>query len=53
MITAWLSIMNAILALLLVGIGVVGAHLGMVPPMTGFLAFLLSFALASWRCCSD
>ena len=46
MITAWLSIMNAILALLLVGIGVVGAHLGMVPPMTGFLAFLLSFALA-------
>jgi uncharacterized protein (DUF1499 family) len=46
MITAWLSVLNAILAVLLVGIGVVGAHFGLVPPMTGFLAFLLSFAIA-------
>jgi len=45
MITAWLSILDAILAVLLLGIGVVGAHLGLVPPMTGFLAFLLSFAV--------
>ena len=46
MIPAWLSLLDAILAVLLVGIGVVGAHLGLVPPMTGFLAFLLSFAIA-------
>lgn len=46
MIPAWLSIVDAILAVLLVGIGVAGAHLGLVPPMTGFLAFLLSFAIA-------
>jgi len=45
MITAWLSILGAILAVLLVGIGVEGAHLGLVAPMTGFLAFLLSFAV--------
>ncbi len=46
MIPAWLSILDAILAVLLVGIGVVGAHMGLIPPMTGFLAFLLSFAIA-------
>jgi uncharacterized protein (DUF1499 family) len=46
MISAWLSILDAILAVLLVGVGVVGAHLGLVAPMTGFLAFLLSFAIA-------
>ena len=46
MIPAWLSILDAILAVLLVGIGVVGAHIGLIPPMTGFLAFLLSFAIA-------
>jgi uncharacterized protein (DUF1499 family) len=46
MIPAWLSILDAILAVLLVGIGVMGAHLGAIPPMTGFLAFVLSFAIA-------
>jgi len=46
MIPAWLSILDAILAALLVGIGVIGAHLGMVTPMSGFLMFLLSFAIA-------
>src|SRR5512146_651125 len=46
MTPAWLSILDAILAVLLVGIGVVGAHLGVIPPMTGFLAFLLSFLIA-------
>ncbi|HVA40958.1 MAG TPA: DUF1499 domain-containing protein [Candidatus Binataceae bacterium] len=46
MIPAWLSIFDAILAVLLVEAGVVGAHLGMIPPMTGLLAFLLSFVIA-------
>ena len=46
MMLAWLAIFNAILAVLLVEIGVVGAHLGAIPPMTGFLAFLLSFVIA-------
>ena len=46
MIPAWLSIFSAIFALLLVAMGVAGAHLGAIPPMTGFLAFLLSFVVA-------
>ena len=46
MIPAWLSTFDAILALLLVTMGVAGAHLGFIPPMTGFLAFLLSFVVA-------
>jgi uncharacterized membrane protein required for colicin V production len=46
MIPAWLSIFNAILAALLVEVGVVGAHMGTIPPMSGFLAFLLSFVVA-------
>ena len=46
MIPAWLSIVSAIFALVLVAIGVAGAHLGAIPPMTGFLAFLLSFVVA-------
>ncbi|HVA84088.1 MAG TPA: DUF1499 domain-containing protein [Candidatus Binataceae bacterium] len=46
MIPAWLSTFDAILAVLLVGLGVVGAHMGVIPPMTGFLAFLLSFVIA-------
>jgi hypothetical protein len=46
MILAWLSIFNAILAMLLGEIGVVGAHLGVISPMTGFMAFLLSFVIA-------
>ena len=46
MIPAWLSIFSAIFALVLVAIGVAGAHLGAIPPMTGFLAFLLSFVVA-------
>lgn len=46
MIPAWLAILNAIFAVGLVGVGVVGTHKGMIPPMTGFLAFLLSFVVA-------
>jgi uncharacterized protein (DUF1499 family) len=45
-IPAWLSILSAIFALVLVAIGVAGVHLGAIPPMTGFLAFLLSFVVA-------
>jgi uncharacterized protein (DUF1499 family) len=46
MIPAWLSTFDALLAVLLVSIGVAGAHMGMISPMTGFLAFLLSFVIA-------
>jgi uncharacterized protein (DUF1499 family) len=46
MIPAWLSVLDAILAVLLAGIGVMGAHLDAIAPMTGFLMFLLSFAIA-------
>jgi Protein of unknown function (DUF1499) len=56
MITAWLSILSAIFGLALIAIGVAGAHMGAIPPMAGFLVFLvgcldgilaLSFGLAS------
>ncbi len=43
MITAWLSILSAIFGLALIAIGVAGAHLGALQPMTGFMAFLLGF----------
>jgi hypothetical protein len=46
MIPVRLSIFNATFAVLLVAVGVAGAHLGAIPPMTGFLAFLLSFVIA-------
>ena len=46
MIPAWLSILGAISAVLLVAMGVAGAHMGLIAPMTGFLAFLLSFVVA-------
>jgi len=46
MIPAWLSILGAIFAVLLVAMGVAGAHMGLIASMTGFLAFLLSFVIA-------
>ena len=46
MIPAWLSILDAILAAVLLGVGLLGAHLGFVLPMSGFSMFLLSFAMA-------
>lgn len=46
MIPAWLSISSAVFAVLLTEVGVVGAHLGAIPPMTGFLAFALGFMIA-------
>ncbi len=46
MIPAWLSILDAVLAAVLLGVGLVGAHLGLVLPMSGFSMFLLSFAIA-------
>ncbi len=46
MIPAWLSIFNAIFAIVLFATGVAGASQGAIAPMTGFLAFLLSFVIA-------
>src|SRR5690348_15361158 len=46
MIPAWLSILDAILAAVLLGVGLLGAHLGLVTPISGFSMFLLSFAMA-------
>ena len=46
MIPAWLSMLDAILAAVLLGVGLLGAHLGLVLPMSGFSMFLLSFAMA-------
>jgi hypothetical protein len=46
MIPAWLSILNSIFAVALVAIGVAGANQGAIAPMTGFMAFLLSFPIA-------
>ncbi len=46
MIPAWLSMLDAILAAVLLGVGLLGAHLDMVLPMAGFSMFLLSFAMA-------
>jgi uncharacterized protein (DUF1499 family) len=46
MIPAWLSITSSVFAVMLVAIGLGGTHLGAIPPMAGFLAFLLSFLVA-------
>jgi uncharacterized protein (DUF1499 family) len=46
MIAALLSILSAIFSVALVAGGVAGANLGAIPPMIGFLAFLLSFPVA-------
>ncbi|MGZ6194559.1 MAG: hypothetical protein ACXWML_04950, partial [Candidatus Binataceae bacterium] len=54
MITAWLSIMNAILAVLLLLVGIGGAHLSLLPSvcgadsaMVGFYLTLFSFLFAA------
>lgn len=46
MIPAWLSILSATFAVVLVVAGLAGAHQGVVAPMTGFVAFLLGFVFA-------
>ena len=46
MIPAWLSLLDAIVALTMIVVGVVGAHIGTVAPMAGFSMFLLGFAIA-------
>ena len=46
MIPAWLSMLDAILAVVLLAVGLIGAHFGLVLPMSGFSMFLLSFAMA-------
>ena len=45
MILAWLAFFDGLLAVALLGAGVVGAHWRFVPPFTGFQMFLLGFAL--------
>jgi len=46
MIPAWLSLLDAIVALVLLAVGILGAHFNLVLPMAGFSMFLLSFLLA-------
>lgn len=46
MIPAWLSLLDAILALVLLAVGVGGAHFGVVAPLLGFQLLLLSVPIA-------
>ncbi len=46
MIPAWLSLLDAIVALVLLAVGIFGAHFNLVLPMAGFSMFLLSFLMA-------
>jgi hypothetical protein len=46
MIAPWLSLFGETLAVLLIEAGVLGAHLGTIPPMTGLMLFLLGFSIA-------
>jgi uncharacterized protein (DUF1499 family) len=46
MIPAWLSLLDAILAVILLAVGVGGAHLSLIPPLRGFELFLLSVPIA-------
>ncbi|HZO81292.1 MAG TPA: DUF1499 domain-containing protein [Candidatus Binataceae bacterium] len=47
MIPAWLSLLDAILAVILLAVGIGGAHFYLVAPMLGFQLFLLSVPLAA------
>jgi uncharacterized protein (DUF1499 family) len=46
MILAWLSLLDAIVAIAMVVVGIVGAHIGTIEPMAGFSMFLLGYAIA-------
>lgn len=46
MIPAWLSLLDAILAILLLAVGIGGAHFSLIPPLRGFELFLLSAPIA-------
>jgi uncharacterized protein (DUF1499 family) len=46
MIPAWLSFFDAILAIVLVAVGILGAHFAMILPFRGFQIFLLGFFLS-------
>ncbi|MFZ0889323.1 MAG: DUF1499 domain-containing protein [Candidatus Binataceae bacterium] len=46
MIPAWLSFFDAILTLVMVAVGILGAHFYLVVPFFGFQAFLLGFLLS-------
>ncbi len=47
MIPAWLSLLDAIIAVILLAVGVGGAHFYLVAPMLGFQLFLLSVPVAA------
>jgi uncharacterized protein (DUF1499 family) len=47
MIPAWLSLLDAILAVILLAVGVGGAHFFLVAPLLGFQLFLLSVPIAA------
>jgi uncharacterized protein (DUF1499 family) len=47
MIPAWLSLLDAILAVILLIVGVGGAHFAVIPPLRGFELFLLSVPIAA------
>src|SRR5271168_2684929 len=46
MALAWLSFFDAMLAIVLIAIGMVGAHFYFVPPITGFGLFAFGFLLS-------
>jgi len=43
---AWLAFFDAILAITMIGVGIIGAHFYFVPPFMGFQLFALGFLLA-------
>lgn len=46
MVPAWLSFFDALLAVTLIAIGIIGAHFSIVPPITGFSMFAFGFLLS-------
>ena len=46
MIPAWLSFLDALLAVLAVLVGILGAHFGLIAPLIGLQIFLLGFLLS-------
>jgi uncharacterized protein (DUF1499 family) len=43
---AWLAFFDAILAIAMIGAGMVGAHFHLIPPITGFSMFILALLLS-------
>ncbi|HTW88074.1 MAG TPA: DUF1499 domain-containing protein [Candidatus Binataceae bacterium] len=47
MIPAWLSLLDAVLAVMFVAFGIAGAHFELIPPLFGFQLFVLGMLLAA------